>query len=120
MGSLLHILIVEDEPLVLEVLQATLEPAYRVSSVATISEARACLCTSHIDLALVDWGLPDGHGDIVAEFAEQRGVPTVIMSGHPVNFDESTLHSRPHLMKPFSITDLEVKIESVLKCGSRV
>ena len=120
MGRRLHILIVEDEPLVLEVIQETLEAEYRVSSVGTIGEARACLCTSHIDLALVDWGLPDGHGDIVAEFAEQRGVPTVIMSGHPVNFDDSTVHSRPHLMKPFGIADLEVKIESVLKSGSHV
>jgi len=121
MGSLLHILIVEDEPLVLEVLQATLEPAYRVSSVATISEARACLCTSHIDLALVDWGLPDGHGDIVAEFAEQRGVPTAIMSGHPAaGVDEPAAHSRPHLVKPFRVAELEVTIESVLKSTLRV
>jgi hypothetical protein len=33
MGSRFHILIVEDEPLIVEVLQATLELDYRVSSV---------------------------------------------------------------------------------------
>ena len=120
MGSRLHILIVEDQPLVSEVLQAMLEAEYRVSSVTTISEARACLRTSHIDLVLADWGLPDGHGDTVAEFAEHRGVPTVIMSGHPASMDGSTVHSRPHLMKPFRVAELERAIESVLKSGLHV
>ena len=72
MGSRLHILIVEDQPLVSEVPQAMLEAKYRVSSVATVSEARACLRTSHIDLVLADWALPDGYGGAVAELAEQQ------------------------------------------------
>jgi len=120
MGSRLHILIVEDQVLVSEVIQAMLEADYRVSSVATVSEARAFLRTSHIDLVLADWGLPDGHGDSVAEFAERCGVPTVIMSGHPASADESAVHSRPHLMKPFRVAELEVTIESALKSGLHV
>jgi len=117
MGSRLHILIVEDEPLVLEVLQATLEADYRVSSVATIGEARACLRTSHIDLVLVDWGLPDGRGETLAEFAEELGVPAVMMSGHPAGLQGSTGHSRPYLMKPFKVTELEAEIQSLLQSG---
>jgi DNA-binding response OmpR family regulator len=56
MASRCHILVVEDEPSVLEVLQATLEESYRVSSVGTVGEACAFLRTSHVDLVLVDWG----------------------------------------------------------------
>ena len=68
---------------------------------------------------LVGWA--DGHGDIVAEFAEQRGVPTAIMSGHPAaGVDEPAAHSRPHLVKPFRVAELEVTIESVLKSTLRV
>jgi len=120
MGSRLHILIVEDQPLVSEVLQAMLEAEYRVSSVATVSEAHACLRTSHIDLVLADWGLPDGYGDAVAEFAEQLGVPAVIMSGHPASADDSAVHCRPHLMKPFRAAELEVTIKSTLKSAVHV
>ena len=87
---------------------------------ATVSEAHACLRTSHIDLVLADWGLPDGYGDAIAEFAEQLGVPAVIMSGHPASADELTVHVRPHLMKPFRIADLEMMIESALKSAVHV
>ena len=45
MASRFHILIVEDEPLVVEVLQATLDTEYRVSSVNTVGEALAFLRT---------------------------------------------------------------------------
>ena len=97
-----------------------LEAKYRVSSVATVSEARACLRTSHIDLGLADWGLPDGYGGAVAEFAEQLGVPAVIMSGHPASADDLAVHSRPHLVKPFRAAELEVTIELTLKSAVHV
>ena len=60
MANGIHILIVEDEPLVLDVLQTMLETEYRVSSASTVEEAHAILRTSHIDLVLIDAVLPDG------------------------------------------------------------
>jgi CheY-like chemotaxis protein len=49
-----HILIVEDDPLVVEVMVASLESDYHVSSVNTVAAALAFLRTSHVDVALID------------------------------------------------------------------
>ena len=54
-----HILIAEDDPLVVDVMVAALELDYRVSSVNTVGAALAFLRTSHVDLVLVDTVLPD-------------------------------------------------------------
>jgi CheY-like chemotaxis protein len=54
MASRFRVLIVEDEPLVADVLQATLDSEYHVSSVNTVKEALAFLHTSHAD---VHWTL---------------------------------------------------------------
>jgi two-component system response regulator PilR (NtrC family) len=96
-----HILIVEDEPFVLDVLQTILENEYRVSSASTVEEAQAILQTSHIDVALIDSFLPDGRGADVAALAEKLGAAVIEMTGHPqeqVALDESL---RQHLFKPF-------------------
>jgi DNA-binding NarL/FixJ family response regulator len=72
MAKNIHLLIVEDEPLVTDVLRETLEVEYCVSCAKTVAEAFALLRTSHIDIALVDSVLPDGRGGDVAEFAENQ------------------------------------------------
>jgi two-component system, OmpR family, catabolic regulation response regulator CreB len=117
MASRWHILIVEDEPSVLEVLQETLEESYRVSSVGTVGDACAFLRTSHVDLVLVDWGLPDGHGDVVAAYAETRNVAAIMMSGHPNGMDGVQNNSRPYLMKPFGLKTLSATVSSALDRG---
>lgn len=115
MASRWHILVVEDEPSVLEVLQATLEESYRVSSVGTVGDACAFLRTSQVDLVLVDWGLPDGHGDVVAAYAETRDVAAIMMSGYPNGMDGVQNDSRPYLMKPFGHATLSAAVSSVLE-----
>ena len=54
MTDCFHILIVEDEPLIVDVMCASLESDYRLSSVSTVAAALAFLRTSHVDLVLVD------------------------------------------------------------------
>ena len=101
MASRFHILIVEDEPLVVEVLQATLETEYRVSSVHTVGEALAFLRTAHVDAVLLDNVLPDGRGTEVACFADKVGTAVIEMSGYPEVMDGMQRSNRPHLFKPF-------------------
>src|SRR5271165_2181500 len=101
MGSRFHILIVEDEPLIVEVLQATLESEYLVSSVSTVGDALAFLHTSHVDAVLVDNVLPDGRGSEVACFAGKLGAAVVEMSGYPEVMNDMERSRRPHLFKPF-------------------
>ena len=62
MANGFHILIVEDEPFALDVLQTMLEAEYHVSSACTVEEAHAILRKSHIDVVLIDAVLPDGRG----------------------------------------------------------
>jgi CheY-like chemotaxis protein len=66
MASRFHILIVEDEQLIVEVLNGTLEFEYHVSSAVTVREALAFLRTSHVDLVLLDSILPgrSGHRNV--------------------------------------------------------
>jgi DNA-binding response OmpR family regulator len=95
MASRRHILVVEDEPLVMELLMAVLEEFYRVSSAGTVGDACAFLRTSDVDLVLVDWSLPDGHGDSVATYAETRSIAAIMMSGYASGMDEVKNHWCP-------------------------
>jgi DNA-binding NtrC family response regulator len=105
-------LIVEDEPLIVEVLQATLESEYRVSSVSTVGEALAFLHTSHVDAVLLDNVLPDGRGSEVACFAGKLGAAVIEMSGYPEVMDDLQRSARPHLFKPFKAEVLLSTIEN--------
>jgi len=83
-------------------------------SVRTVGDACACLRTSHIDVVLVDWQLPDGRGDAVAECAEKCRVPSITMSGYPDGMNDLQQRRRPHLLKPFGPDALDVEIRSVV------
>ena len=78
-----HILIVEDDPLVVEVMVASLESDYHVSSVNTVAAALAFLRMSRVDVALIDKILPDGRGTEVAWLAGNIGAAVIEMSGYP-------------------------------------
>jgi DNA-binding response OmpR family regulator len=101
MPNRFHVLIVEDEPLIVEVLQGTLEQEYRVSSANTVGQALAFLRTAHTDVVLVDSALPDGCGAEVARTAETFGVAVIEMSGYPQDMDDPERSQRLDLYKPF-------------------
>ncbi len=119
MPSRFHILIVEDEPLIVEVLQGTLELEYRVSSASTVGEALAFLRTAHVDVVLVDRVLPDGFGAEVARVAETCGAAVIEMSGYPQDMDDLQRSQRLYLCKPFGPSALLSAIENVLHNHSR-
>jgi DNA-binding response OmpR family regulator len=119
MPSCLHVLIVEDEPLIVEVLQGAREPEYRVSSANTAGQALAFLRTSHVDLVLVDSVLPDGRGAEVARVAETFGAAVIAMSGYPQDMDDLQRSQRLYLCKPFGPGALLSAIESALRNNSK-
>ena len=114
MAGRFHVLVVEDEPLVLEAIQTTLEEQYRVSSARTVGEAQAILRTSHIDVAIVDNVLPDGRGADVAVLADEVGVSVIEMTGYPQGSVDQDASGRPHLFKPFTLNTLLSTVESAL------
>jgi DNA-binding NtrC family response regulator len=106
MASRFHVLVVEDEPLVLDVIQTTLEEAYRVSSATSVKQALAILRTSHIDVALIDKFLPDGRGAEVAVFAEGPGAAVIEMTGYAPEDASPDRSGRRLLFKPFRLNEL--------------
>src|SRR6185437_13167356 len=60
MAGKAHILVVEDDPLVSEVVAAALDDSYRTSLVETSAEAMARMRDGGIDLMLLDCTLPGG------------------------------------------------------------
>ena len=110
-----HILIVEDDPFIVDVIVASLESEYRVSSVDTVGTALAFLRTSHVDVALIDKILPDGRGTEVACFADGLGAAVIEMSGYPNVMEDLEHSARPHLLKPFGVQVLHSTIGRALR-----
>jgi two-component system, OmpR family, catabolic regulation response regulator CreB len=119
MAGRIHVLIVEDEPLIVEVLQGTLELDYRVSSANTVGQGLAFLRTAHVDVVLVDSVLPDGRGAEVARVAETFGAAVIEMSGYPQDIDDPQRAQRLYLCKPFGPSMLLSAIENALNNHSR-
>ena len=118
MASRCHVLIVEDDPLIVDVLVASLELEYRVSSVNTVGAALAFLRTSHVDVVLIDSVLPDGRGTEVACFADGLGAAVIEMSGYPQVMEDLEHSARPHLLKPFGVQVLLSTIGHALHSAS--
>ena len=117
MTSRSHILVVEDDLLVSEVVAAALEDAYTTSHVTTASEALAQLRGGGIDLMLLDCTLPGGLDDKLLPEADRGGVPVVLMSGDPERMQRIDGRHRPHVVKPFSLTALLEVVEGVIGPG---
>ena len=112
-----HLLIVEDEYSIIEVLVIALEQNYRISTVSNVSDAIAILRTSHIDLALIDHALPDGQGAEVASVADELGIAVIEMSGRSKSSyaKEQSRHLR--LFKPFGLQELVSTLELAHRAG---
>jgi DNA-binding NtrC family response regulator len=112
-----HILVVEDDPLVSEVVLAALEDFYQTSCAETAVAALERLRAGGIDAMLLDCTLPGGlHPQLVPE-ADETGVPIILMSGHPEMLDSVPGAARPFILKPFSLTSLLTAVEQVIQNG---
>ncbi len=108
------ILVVEDDPLVSEVIAASLDDEYPVSIVETASEAMALLQGGDIRLMLLDCTLPGGVDvDLIPE-ADRRGAPVILMSGDPGRMAKLTDQPRPFVLKPFTLAGLIDVVRNVL------
>jgi DNA-binding NtrC family response regulator len=112
------ILIVEDEPLVAEVVVDALSEAYRTIAVDAAVEALEQLRQGGIDLVLLDYLLPGGGASQVLTSADTAGVPVVIMSGDTERESEISACNHPFIAKPFRIEDLIRAIDAAI--GRRV
>ncbi len=119
MANRSHILVVEDDPLVSEVVLDALDDNYRTSRAETAAAALECLRAGGIDAMLLDCTLPGGLDPRLVPTADEQGVPVVLMSGHPELVERLAGVSRPFLLKPFSLTALLTTLERVVPLSVR-
>ncbi len=107
----IRILVVDDEAIIGETLQALLEPeGYAVDTALTLSEAAARLATGAYDLMIVDKNLPDGSGlDLVRDAGTRFPyVPSMVMTAYPTAetvVEALTAGAADYLAKPFEEMD---------------
>nr|WP_294507824.1 response regulator [uncultured Rhodopila sp.] len=109
-----HILVVEDDSLVSEVIQAALDDVYRVTVVDSATAALDLLRQGGITLMLLDCTLPGGVDDNLLPEADGRGTAVIMMSGDPGRMDALSGQPRPFVLKPFTLGGLLATVEQVL------
>ena len=107
-----RILVLEDEPELLEALVAYLDrKGYEVCAAEDLATARHHLDQSGVDLAVIDVG---AHGLRLAREAAALNIPCVLMSGRPVILEMGGLGAV--LAKPFKLDVLGARVAELLRC----
>lgn len=87
-GERSHVLHVEDDAEIAEVVSRMLGPECEVANARTLAEAQKLLAEKRFDLILLDQELPDGHGmDLVPRVRAltRRPVPIVVFSAYEMS-----------------------------------
>ncbi len=116
-----HILIVDDEPDLLELLELTLlKMGLDVTRATSVAAAREQLNAKRFDLCLTDMRMPDGSGMHVVEHiaAHRLDVPVAVMTAY-ASTDNAVAALKAgafdYLHKPVSLDDLRSLVKSALK-----
>ncbi len=117
-----HVLVVDDEPDIRELVKDILEDeGYRVSTAAGGAGAREALRAARPDLILLDIWMPDIDGiTLLKEWIEvdQLPCPVIMMSGHgnvETAVEATRLGAYDFLEKPLSMAKLLITVERALE-----
>ena len=115
------ILVVEDEPLVRDLMALNLGHAgYDVSTAATFAEGWAALAGGMYDLAILDVMLPGGDGMVLTKKARDAGIscPILLLTAR----SETTAKVRgldvgadDYVTKPFDVPELLARVRALLR-----
>jgi PAS domain S-box-containing protein len=113
-------LIVEDEPLLREMLSSVLKGlGFLVTEAGSAAEAAEIIDHTHFDVAIVDQSLGDGLGEDVARRARQRhaGMPLMLATGHARSSlkvdDLAHAGAFVFLAKPYTLSNLSRALEEL-------
>ncbi|UDQ98251.1 response regulator [Lentisphaerota bacterium WC36G] len=122
-----HILIVEDEPLLsMNYSDSLKEHGYNISQAMTLLTARNILCSSHIDLLILDGDLPDGKGIDLIPFIKEpnsrsinNSIPIVYLSAYGTSNKEQVKINYSNeitkiLQKPIAMGNLVDQVNQIV------
>lgn len=118
-----RILVVDDEPWVVQAIRSYLEDAhFDVHAAHTGREAIERFDALHPDLVILDWMLPEIDGIQVARSIRSRSQTPIIMLSARVEEEDRILGLESgvddYIIKPFSARELEARVRAVLRRAS--
>jgi signal transduction histidine kinase/ActR/RegA family two-component response regulator len=121
-----HILLVEDDPDTLELLEATLRSrGFRVTKTSSAAQALALVPGTSIDLIVSDIGMPQMDGfELIRQLRDigsLREVPAIALTGYASKKDADSAIAagfNAHVAKPIEPAELNALIERLLKKDS--
>ena len=114
------ILVVDDEPLVLELLSTGLKrEGFHMLRAGDGHEAMELFQSEAVDLAVIDYSLPDTCGsELFKQFnALDPHIPVIVLTGHPnleMAVELMKAGIRDYLCKPFSLKEVAARIRTIL------
>lgn len=121
MGASPHILLVDDEPDLLDLMELTLvKMGLETDRATSVAEAQNCLAKTRYDLCLTDMRLPDGEGlDVIAcASALPQPVPVAVITAYG-NAGNAVAALKAgafdYLAKPIALDQLRALVKSALK-----
>ena len=116
MPEAIRVLVMEDEPALLEVLSEELgSRGHVVASAPRVKSAIDQLTASEFDVAILDMNLPDGSGIDVLRYIAAEGLPTesIVLTGNAEiqsAIDAMKLGAYDYLTKPSRLDELEILV----------
>lgn len=125
--SNLHILVVEDEDAIRELLIMALEQTFTVSAVGSAEQAIQALAEERVDLMLLDWMLPGISGVELARRIKkdptQKELPIILLTARGEEEDKIRgleIGADDYVTKPFSPKELIARIKAVLRRSGKL
>lgn len=114
-----RILIVDDEPDIIEVLRELLDGCI-IDSATDFKEARALLEKNLYDVAVLD--IMGVNGYELLEIAGEKGIPTLMLTAHalnPENFERSIKKGAHAYIPKDKLSDIEIFLKDVLEAHEK-